>query len=106
MGRGGAKDGPAAWAMCQNPFTAVVPGDPSLRDVVNLLSGNPPADVVHVALHGQFDAQGDQGGLVLLATDAAGNLTTRSLYLTPDQVLNGSLDDGPFVFLNACQVGS
>ena len=44
--------------------------------------------------------------LTATVTDAAGNLTTRSLYLTPDQVLNGSLDDGPFVFLNACQVGS
>jgi hypothetical protein len=87
-------------------FAAAVPVRPSLREVVNLLSGNPPADVLHVALHGQFDAQGDQGGLVLLATDAAGNLTARSLFLTPDQVLNGSLDDGPFVFLNACQVGS
>ncbi len=87
-------------------FTSAVPVAPSLRDVVNLLSGNPPADVLHVALHGQFDAQGDQGGLVLLATDAAGKLTTRALFLTPDQVLNGRLDGGPFVFLNACQVGS
>jgi CHAT domain-containing protein len=62
--------------------------------------------VVHVALHGQFDAQGDEGGLVLLAKDAAGNLTTTAQFLKPDQVLNGRLDNGPFVFLNACQVGS
>ena len=27
-------------------------------------------------------------------------------FLKPDQVLNGRLDNGPFVFLNACQVGS
>jgi hypothetical protein len=106
MGWGELKEAQEEATFVQTLFTPAVPVSPSLRDVVNLLSGNPPADVLHVALHGQFDAQGDQGGLVLLATDAAGNLTTRSLYLTPDQVLNGSLDDGPFVFLNACQVGS
>ncbi|HEU4332706.1 MAG TPA: CHAT domain-containing protein [Lapillicoccus sp.] len=106
MGWGELKEAQEEGTFVQTLFTSAVPVTPSLRDVVNLLSGNPPADVVHVALHGQFDAQGDQGGLVLLATDAAGNLTTRSMYLTPDQVLNGSLDDGPFVFLNACQVGS
>ena len=106
MGWGELKDAQEEAEFVQTLFSSVVPVRPSLRDVVNMLSGNPPAEVLHVALHGQFDSQGDQGGLVLLATDAAGNLTTRSLFLTPDQVLNGRLDDGPFVFLNACQVGS
>ena len=106
MGWGELKDAQEEAEFVQTLFASVVPVSPSLRDVVNMLSGNPPAEVLHVALHGQFDSQGDQGGLVLLATDAAGNLTTRSLFLTPDQVLNGRLDDGPFVFLNACQVGS
>ena len=106
MGWGELKDAQEEAEFVQTLFSSVVPVSPSLRDVVNMLSGNPPAEVLHVALHGQFDSQGDQGGLVLLATDAAGNLTTRSLFLTPDQVLNGRLDDGPFVFLNACQVGS
>ncbi|MEP6648800.1 MAG: CHAT domain-containing protein [Lapillicoccus sp.] len=87
-------------------FTSAVAVTPSLSDVLDMLSGTPPADVLHVALHGQFDAQGDQGGLVLLDTDPNGTLTKRSLFFKPDQVLNGRLDDGPFVFLNACQVGS
>ena len=106
MGWGELKEAQEEADFVTTLFASAVPVAPSLRDVVKLLSGNPPADVLHVALHGQFDSQGDQGGLVLLATDADGNLTTRSLFLTPDQVLNGSLDDGPFVFLNACQVGS
>jgi CHAT domain len=106
MGWGELKDAQEEADFVRTLFTSVVPVNPSLRDVVNLFSGNPPADVLHVALHGQFDSQGDQGGLVLLATDAAGNLTTRSQFLTPAQVLTGSLDDGPFVFLNACQVGA
>ena len=79
---------------------------PSLRDVVGMLRGTPPADVLHVALHGQFDAKGAQEGLVLLGTDEAGALTNRPQFLTPDQVENGRLDSGPFVFLNACQVAS
>jgi len=79
---------------------------PSLREVVGMLRGNPPADVLHVALHGQFDAKGGQEGLVLLGVDEAGALTSRSQFLTPDQVENGRLDGGPFVFLNACQVAS
>ncbi len=79
---------------------------PSVWDVVDLLRGTPPADVVHVALHGQFDAQGAQEGLVLLGTDAAGALTTQWRFLTSAEVENGDLASGPFVFLNACQVAS
>jgi hypothetical protein len=79
---------------------------PSLRDVVSMLRGTPPADVLHVALHGQFDAKGGQEGLVLLGTDAAGQPTAKWQFFTPDQVENGQLDGGPFVFLNACQVAS
>ena len=79
---------------------------PSLRDVVSMLRGTPPADVLHVALHGQFDAKGAQEGLVLLGSDAMGQLTTKPQFFTPDQVENGHLDGGPFVFLNACQVAS
>ncbi|MEP6648799.1 MAG: CHAT domain-containing protein [Lapillicoccus sp.] len=79
---------------------------PSLPDVMGVLRGTPPADVLHVALHGQFDATGSQEGLVLLDTDASGNLSTSAQFFTPDQVENGKLDGGPFVFLNACQVAS
>ncbi len=79
---------------------------PALRDVVGMLRGTPPADVLHVALHGQFDAKGAQEGLVLLGTDAAGQPTAKWQFFTPDQVETGQLEGGPFVFLNACQVAS
>jgi hypothetical protein len=79
---------------------------PTLRDVVNVLRGIPPADVLHVALHGQFDAQGAEEGLVLLGTDGTGELTGRSQFLTPVQVETGVLEAAPFIFLNACQVAS
>jgi hypothetical protein len=79
---------------------------PSFDDVADLFDGTPPVDLLHVALHGQFDAQGDQGGLVLLASDSQGQSVTRSLFFTPDHVEAGRLDRGPFVFLNACQVAS
>ena len=79
---------------------------PSFSDVADLFDGTPPADLLHVALHGQFDAQGDQGGLVLLGSDAQGRPVSRSLFFTPDHPEAGRLDSGPFVFLNACQVAS
>ena len=78
---------------------------PRLPDVVNVLRGVPAADLLHVALHGQFDAAGSQEGLVLLAADTGGPIRTAQ-FLTPDQVETGRLDGGPFVFLNACQVAS
>lgn len=78
--------------------------EPSLPAVVALLRGTPPADVVHVALHGMFDATGNQEGIVLVKRDGAAAPT--KLFLTPIQVENGRLDRGPFVFLNACQVGA
>ncbi len=71
--------------------------------VHDLLSGTPAVDLVHVALHGSFDDQGSQGGLVLVERDAAG---ARWQYLTPMQVRGCRLDGAPFVFLNACQVGA
>lgn len=79
---------------------------PALWDVVDLLKGTPPADVVHVALHGQFDAAGAQEGLVLLDTDASGQPTAKWRFLTPVEIETGNLGSGPFVFLNACQVAS
>jgi CHAT domain-containing protein len=90
-------------ALFAPPAVAVAP---SLRDVVSMLRGVPPADVVHVALHGRFDAIGSDGGLVLLASDATGALSRTPQLLTPDQVETGRLDGGPFVFLNACQVAA
>jgi hypothetical protein len=79
---------------------------PSLRDVVGMFRGVPPADVLHVALHGRFDAAGSDEGLVLVSADTDGSPVRTALFLTPDQVETGRLDGGPFVFLNACQVAS
>lgn len=77
---------------------------PEIWSVIDLFRGTPPSDVLHVALHGQFDAQGDQEGIVLLARDGDG--PARAQFLTPAELENGRLEHGPFVFLNACQVGS
>lgn len=77
---------------------------PDLWAVTDLFRGTPAGDVVHVALHGQYDAQGDQEGLVLLAPSPAGGATAQ--FLSPTTLENGSLESGPFVFLNACQVGT
>lgn len=80
------------------------PVEPEIWSVIGLFRGTPPGDVLHVALHGQFDAQGDQEGIVLLARD--GGTAPRAQFLTPAELENGRLDHGPFVFLNACQVGN
>jgi hypothetical protein len=80
------------------------PVTPEIWAVIDLFRGRPPADVVHVALHGQYDGQGDQEGIVLLAKSPAGGATAQ--FLTPAELENGELDHGPFVFLNACQVGT
>ncbi len=77
---------------------------PEMWSVIDLFRGRPPGDVVHVALHGQYDGQGDQEGIVLLAKSPAGGATAQ--YLTPAELENGELEHGPFVFLNACQVGT
>ena len=63
-------------------------------DVLHLLRGDPSAEVIHFAVHGNFDAEGMEDGLILVDGTALDPLAVRG---TP---LNGS----PFVFLNACQV--
>jgi len=77
---------------------------PELWTVMNLFSSQPERDVLHVALHGKYDGQGDQEGIVLLETSPAGGATAQ--YLTSTMLEGGSLPHGPFVFLNACQVAS
>jgi hypothetical protein len=79
---------------------------PDLWTVIDMLRGLPsPADVLHLALHGQYDAAGDQEGIVLL-TKSSTTGSTVAQFLTPAEVENGSLEHGPLVFLNACQVGT
>ncbi len=89
-------------ALFQPPAQAVAP---ELWTVVDLLRGQPPCELLHVALHGKFDDQSTQEGIVLLEKDAASG-TTKGRYLTPTMLENGALQLGPFVFLNACQVGA
>ena len=36
------------------------------REVMDCLEGNPPADVLHFALHGKFDQSGRQDGIFLI----------------------------------------
>jgi hypothetical protein len=76
---------------------------PELIAVMDLFSSQPKYDVLHVALHGKYDAQGNQEGIVLLRKNATGAVAQ---YLTPTMLEGGSLPHAPFVFLNACQVAA
>ena len=64
----------------------------------------PPADWVHVALHGQFDPQGDDDGWSCWTADEPAEPVQQ--FLTTRQLQSFELSQRPFVFLNACQVGS
>jgi len=68
----------------------------SSQDVRLLVSGQPPAELMHFAVHGQYDPNGEIDGIVLVD----------GLTLDPMQVKGSPLAAHPFVFLNACQVGS
>jgi CHAT domain len=62
--------------------------------VIECVAGNPAVEILHFAVHGQWDPGGPEDGLVLV--DGT---------LSPDQVNAGELAARPLVFLNACQVG-
>jgi hypothetical protein len=62
--------------------------------VIACVEGRPAVEILHFAVHGQWDPGGPEDGLVLL--DGT---------LSPDQVNGGELAARPLVFLNACQVG-
>ncbi|MFE5565000.1 CHAT domain-containing protein [Amycolatopsis japonica] len=68
---------------------------PTIETILAALDGEVPADVLHVALHGNFDAAGDEDGLMMIDGEE---------YLTPEDV--GGVETSPvrLVFLNACQV--
>jgi len=72
------------------PVNAVV------EEVKNCLDGIPPADALHFALHGIYDPNSTDNGLILVDGKS----------LDPDAVKGSDLKYSPFVFLNACQVGS
>lgn len=69
--------------------------DATTAKVLDLLRGQPLADLIHFAVHGNVASQGADDGLILVDGTALGALAVRG---TP---LRGT----PFVFLNACQVG-
>jgi CHAT domain-containing protein len=73
-----------------------VPVNASSQDVRRLVAGEPAADLMHFAVHGQYDPNGEIDGIVLVD----------GLTLDPMQVRGSPLSAHPFVFLNACQVGS
>jgi len=76
--------------------------EPVFRSVLDCLRGSPPADILHVALHGQVGGQGREG-LVLLAPKVNGGFAPQFLkYQHVDAV---DMPRRTFVFLNACQVG-
>ncbi|MGX7824482.1 CHAT domain-containing protein [Actinokineospora sp. 24-640] len=74
--------------------------DPLHSAVLDALAAGPRADVLHFALHGRYDPEYAQEGLVLLGEDG------RHRFLHPDQVAALDFTGRPFVFLNACQVGA
>lgn len=78
--------------------TVVVP--PVLNDVIRLLHGDPPADLVHFAVRGTVEDPGDEPGLFLL--EAAGAPRVRPL--NEHHVTGVRLTRPAFVFINACQV--
>jgi hypothetical protein len=64
--------------------------------MIALLERDPSASIVHVALHGKHSPDSVEEGLVLVDGE----------WLSPDVVQGTTLRGHPFVFLNACQVGS
>lgn len=77
-------------------YRGVVAVDATHPTVTKCLGGDPEADLLHFAVHGIYDPNGIQNGLVLV--DEA--------TLDPYDVKGSDLRRSPFVFLNACQVGA
>ncbi len=77
------------------PADRVTRVDARLKEVLASLRADPGADLLHFSLHGRFDRTGLEDGLLLID----------SKWLMPAQVKGTDLHHGPFVFLNACQVG-
>lgn len=67
----------------------------TLDEILACLGEDPGADLLHFSLHGRFDRSGLEDGLLLIDNQ----------WLMPAQVKGSDLGAGPFVFLNACQVG-
>lgn len=99
---------PDAVAEAHDLASAFPPADrvrPRFADVIQLLEGDPPDEVLHLALHGQFDPTStDDEGLVLVRQLVDGSFSPQ--YLQADHVKSRLMPRHPFVFLNACQTGA
>ncbi len=80
--------------------------EPTRTCLEAVLEGRTPVDLLHVALHGQFDQGAQEDGLVLLRPDDAGGRQRDFLTGLGVAGLAPNRAATPFVFLNACQVGS
>lgn len=69
---------------------------PTVESVLGLLGGRDAAEIVHVALHGKFDANGTQNGILMI--DGVD-------YLDPVAIAGVPSSPVRLAFLNACQVG-
>jgi len=69
--------------------------------VKGAISGRPLTDVLHMALHGQYDQSDAADGLILVDLDRG-----EPKVLTATAIKGIPMQGRPFVFLNACQVGN
>lgn len=70
--------------------------DATFESVTSLLQRDPVPSIVHVAVHGKYKPNAPDEGLIL----------TDGTWLTPRVIRAERIAGRPFVFLNACQVGS
>jgi CHAT domain len=70
--------------------------DADAQAVIACLKGDPKAELLHFAVHGIYNPTGPKEGLILVDGRT----------LDPLEVRGVKFQTGPFVFLNACQVGT
>jgi CHAT domain-containing protein len=70
--------------------------DAQAQAVIACLKGDPKAELLHFAVHGIYNPTGPKEGLILVDGRT----------LDPLEVRGVKFQTGPFVFLNACQVGT
>ena len=80
--------------------------------VKSLLAGTPPVDLIHLAVHGNFDATGTGSGIYVIKTTKTAALGEQvdgarlPDLITPEQIAGLTRTTAPFVFVNACQAGA
>jgi hypothetical protein len=76
---------------------AATPVGAVATEILGCLSGTPDVEVLHFAVHGTYDQGGEDEGLILSDGTRLQPLDVKGAYPAKGT---------PFVFLNACQVGS